>query len=281
MRDWLESLYHAYHHPSHLGSDPLQFVHRYRDPADQEIVGLIAASLAYGNVTSINRSIEEVLRRMPGSPAEFLRANDEQNLRRTMAGFRHRWTGPDELADVLVGVRRAIQAYGSLGRLFVALDAPGEDLGITLARWVGTLRGARSLRRKELLSDPARNSASKRLHLYLRWMVRKDAIDPGSWSGIDPARLIMPLDTHIFAFARACRLTRRTTPDGRAAREITEVFRRIRPDDPVRYDFSLTRPGIIDGWRPGRRAPWHERSSSMPANASKSPNFPLCVLDVV
>jgi uncharacterized protein (TIGR02757 family) len=256
MRAWLEHLYLRYHTRDHLGSDPIQFVHRFSDTADQEIAGLIASSLAYGNVTSIHRSTADVLGRMSEAPSQFLYGTTEPEIRRVMAGFRHRWTGEAEIGDLLIGIKRVSTEYGGLGRLFFAADDAGPDVTVGLKRWVDVLQRGLPNRRKNLLSDPARSSACKRLHLYLRWMVRHDAIDPGCWPGIHPARLLMPLDTHIFGFARACGFTRRASADGMAVQEITGVFRQIAPDDPIRYDFALTRPGIIDGWRPGKHKPW-------------------------
>jgi len=263
---WLEDLHAQYHQRAWLGSDPLQFVHRYPDPADQEVVGLIAASLAYGNVTVIHRSIEDVLHRMAGAPAAWLRGTPDREVYRAMAGFRHRWTDAVALGDLLVGMARAIRTHGSLGWLFRELDRPAEDYRDTLTAWVGVLRTSASRGGRHLLADPAANSPCKRLYLFARWMIRQDAIDPGCWAGLDPSRLVIPLDTHIFAFAKAARFTRRVRPDGCAAQEITTVFRILRPDDPVRYDFALTRPGILHGWRPGIRPPWLNRRPT-PLNA--------------
>ena len=75
-------------------------------------------------------------------------------------------------------------------------------------------------------------------------MARSDDVDPGGWEGVSPARLIVPLDTHMFRTGRAMGFTKRKTADIKAALEVTEGFRRIVPGDPVRYDFSLTRLGI-------------------------------------
>ncbi len=268
---WLEELHVQYHRREWLGSDPLQFVHRYHDPADQEIVGLLAASLAYGNVMVIHRSMEEVLRRMAGLPAVWLRGTGERAIRRAVAGFRHRWTDDVALGDLLIGMARAIREHGSLGALFRECDRPGDDYREALTAWVGFLRRAAARGGRHLLADPAANSPCKRLYLYARWMIRRDDIDPGCWTGLDPARLVIPLDTHIFAFAKAARFTRRARPDGRAALDITAEFRLLRPDDPVRYDFALTRPGILHGWRPGIRPPWLRLSDTphVPINTPK------------
>ena len=82
--------------------------------------------------------------------------------------------------------------------------------------------------------------------MYLRWMIRKDDVDPGCWKGISPSKLVIPVDTHIHRICRKLRLTRRKQADLKTALEITEKFRRIAPDDPVKYDFVLTRFGIRD-----------------------------------
>jgi uncharacterized protein (TIGR02757 family) len=86
---------------------------------------------------------------------------------------------------------------------------------------------------------PSGGSACKRINLFLRWMVRKDAVDPGGWTGVHPRQLIVPLDTHTIRAGRCLRLTRRVTPGWKMAADITDALRRLDPDDPVRYDFAL------------------------------------------
>ena len=98
--------------------------------------------------------------------------------------------------------------------------------------------------RAGLLPSPSAGSACKRLNLFLRWMVRQDNVDPGGWDSVSPAKLIIPLDTHMHRIGRRLGLTPRRQADLRTAIEITEGFRGICPSDPVRYDFALTRLGI-------------------------------------
>jgi len=252
--DWLEQQYQHYHRPEFIGTDPLRFVYNYESDQDREIAGLIAASLAYGNVTSINNSVGKILGMLGPSPRATMVRMSRQMIRDALAGFRHRWTSAGAMADFLVDIQSVIAEYGGLGQAFLFFDKPDQPILATLTSWVHRLRSGRVLHPKELLSDPERKSACKRLHLYLRWMIRSDQIDPGCWRGIDPSRLMIPLDTHVFGFARAAGFTRRKVPDGRAAEEITARFRRLCPEDPARYDFALTRPGIIDGWRPHKSA---------------------------
>jgi uncharacterized protein (TIGR02757 family) len=238
----LEDLYQKLNRRAFLDPDPLLFLHQY-GPADREVVGLIASALAYGNVKQIMASVGAVLARMGPAPAEFVRSASQAELATVGEGFKHRWTSGREVVDLLGRVRAVLTQYGSLG-MCLARHVQDEHETVRpalepFARLLGADEGVRN----SLISLPSRPSACKRLHLYLRWMVRRDDVDPGGWS-IDPAKLIVPLDTHMHRIGLRLGLTRRKQADGRAAMEMTCAFRAIRPDDPVRYDFALTRLGI-------------------------------------
>lgn len=241
----LEDAYRRYHRRDLVHPDPLEFLYGYADPADREIVALIASSLAYGRVRQILRSVANVLDRMAPSPAAFLMGSTFASLRHVLNGFRHRFTTGEDLAGLLIGARCAIERYGSLGACLRCKIAgtPG-DLLPALDAFVEEVSPDPPAGRFGLLASPARGSACKRLNLMLRWMVRRDEVDPGGWLGVDPAGLIVPLDTHMFRIGRSLGMIRRRQPDLRAALEMTEAFRRLCPRDPVRYDFALTRLGL-------------------------------------
>jgi len=237
---FLEDLYTQYNRREYISPDPLEWVYHYEADANREIAGLVAASLAYGRVESILASIERVMTPMGESPSAFLRAVGRGELETLYSSFKHRWTTGDELVSFLVGIGRVIEAYGSLERCFVEHhDAEVETTQEALAGFVGALGPCSSL-----LSDPTKSSACKRLHLFLRWMVRRDDVDPGCWRSLSPAQLIIPLDTHMFTVAKGFGFTARKQPNLQAALDITQAFRALRPDDPLRYDFVLTRFGI-------------------------------------
>jgi uncharacterized protein (TIGR02757 family) len=240
----LEALRARYNRREFVHPDPLEFLYRYDDARDREVVGLIAASLAYGRVKSILRSVGRVLERMK-EPARFLRETPEDDIRRAFADFRHRVTSGETLALLLIGMKRVVADRGSLEACFRAGFHEGDETVLPgLTRFVDALTTAAGACPVHLLSSPARGSACKRLHLYLRWMVRRDEVDPGGWTGVSPAKLIVPLDVHMHRVGLALGFTRRKQADGLAAREVTAGFREIAPDDPVRYDFALTRLGI-------------------------------------
>lgn len=270
VRAWLEDCYRVYHRTRWIGSDPIQFIYRFSNDNDREIVGLIASSLAYGNVAAINASVTRALGLMSDQPYRFLVGEDERGIRNACEGFRHRWTGPDSLASLLIGIRRVVTEYGSLGSGFLAVDEGARDVSGTLSRWTALLTRGMPEIRKNLLSDPERGSACKRLHLYMRWMVRKDEVDPGCWRGISPSRLLVPLDTHVYRFAVSTGLTRRKAADRKTVEEITDAFRYLCPADPVKYDFSLTRPGIVDGWAPDRKKGVRRVLGGMPAKEDET-----------
>lgn len=240
----LDSLYSRYARPEFIHPDPLEFVPREGPLLERELVGLLASSLAYGRVGQILRSVGEVLSRLP-AVGELLPGLSRSELDDRLTGFKHRFTTGPELAALLWGARALLEERGSLHAAFAKGVRTGDATVLpALERFVRDLRECGGLPRCHLLPSPADGSACKRLHLYIRWMVRADAVDPGGWDSVSPALLVVPLDTHMHRIALRLGLTRRRTADRRTALEVTEGFRRLRPTDPVRYDFALTRLGI-------------------------------------
>jgi uncharacterized protein (TIGR02757 family) len=227
---------------STITPDPLELVLRYSDPRDQEVAGLLAAAFAYGRADIVVANVGGVLEKMQPSPYAYLAAFDGREARRRFAGFTHRFQKMPELVALLDAMARAIRKHGTLGALFAACyrDAD-EDIGPSLARFVAALDGP-----EYLLTTPDDGSACKRMNLYLRWMVRRTSPDLGLWTFVDPAKLVMPLDTHIHRIATFLGLNRRKSADWKAARAITDRLAKFDRADPVRYDFALCRLGILD-----------------------------------
>lgn len=231
-------------------ADPVGFVHRYADPLDRGIVGLVASAIAFGNVKTIRAKLEDLLGRLGERPA--VAADDPEHLARLLRTWKHRVFIGRDVARLLAGARAVQRTHGSLGHLFEAELASKGDLREALAAWCEAIRLAGGLRRggrrrgpSHLLPDPRGSSGSKRLMLYLRWMCRPaDGVDLGLWR-VDPAWLQMPVDVHIHRLARNLGLTRQRMPGWRATREITAALARFDPRDPVGYDFSLCHMGML------------------------------------
>lgn len=233
---------------STIEPDPLQLVRGYSDPRDQEVAGLIAAAFAYGRADIIVANAGSLLRQMTPSPAAYLETFDPREARRRFAAFSHRFQKTAELVAFLTAIARVIRSHGSLGALFCEVyDARDADVGPSLARFTARLaRGRRSPALRHLITSPADGSACKRMNLYLRWMVRRTEPDLGLWTFVDPAKLVIPLDTHVHRISTFLGLGERRTADWKAARAITDRLAEFDPADPVRYDFALARLGILD-----------------------------------
>ncbi|GMR04172.1 MAG: TIGR02757 family protein [Thermodesulfobacteriota bacterium] len=261
LKDRLERLYRTFDR-GFLSTDPLEFVHHFSDPADREIVGLISSSLAYGRVKGIRNSIEKVMSVMGGSPYRFTRGFTPKSGRRLFSGFKHRFNTGDDIACLIYFARQMIDESGSIGGFFMKGYSPSDRnvrkalekfSANALALDAGAIYGSRSKRLpgdagvRFFFPSPARGGACKRLNLYLRWMVRRDdGLDFGQWTGVEPSKLVIPLDTHIARISRNIGLTARKTQDWKMAEEITEGLKALDVEDPVRYDFSLCRLGILE-----------------------------------
>jgi uncharacterized protein (TIGR02757 family) len=252
----------------HLANDPVQFVHRYDDPADREIVGLIASALAYGNVKIVLRTVNNALSYLGPSPAETVVSFDPRLDARRLRGFYHRFNTSRDLAVFFWIIRRTLEDYGSLEDAFSSgLDNKATDTEQAINRFSEILLGfgheqfypRGELKRRAgvrfFFPSPSHGSACKRMNLYLRWMVRPDdGIDCGVWTKVKPRQLVIPLDTHIARISGYIGLTDMQTPGWRMALDITRSLRRLYSDDPVRYDFALCHLGIA-GDCPRKRNP--------------------------
>jgi len=240
-------LYAKFNRKRYVDPDPLMFLYNYDNPDDRQVVGMIASSLAYGRVSQILKSVSLVLDRLGPAPADFLNSTSLQRLRREFADFKHRFTTGKELAAMLFAVNGAIRRYGSLQECFLArMNNDEQTVADAVGRFIANLTLDTNNHCGSLLPQAAGRSACKRLNLFLRWMVRSDAVDPGGWNGISPDKLIVPLDTHMHKIGLLLGFTRRKNVDMRTALEITSGFRAIEPADPVKFDFALTRLGIRD-----------------------------------
>ncbi len=216
--------------PRRLERDPLGLVRLARD---REAAALVAAALAFGNARAIRASVGVAIRAFDG----------ERGL---LSTFRHRWVDGRDLGLLFDSIARCRDRRGGLEALFRAGDA--GDLRSALDAFMTALRG-RARRRGFLflLPRPQEGSACKRPLLFLRWVVRPDdGADLGLWRSVDPARLLVPLDTHVFRIAYWLGLTERRAPSWKTAEEVTARLRRFDASDPVRFDFALAHMGILN-----------------------------------
>lgn len=277
LKEELDKLYLTYNRREFVHPDPLEFLYNYKNIEDREIAGLISSSLAYGRVNQILKSVSLVLARLKPTPSIYIKNSSPDIFFNHFKGFKHRFTTGDELCSLLGGIKSVLEKYGSLNNCFIqrlqnadrtkpeyagkkeagsgSKIMAGERKSAAVKSGEGTvfpavLNFAKNLAFSSksgcnsLIPSFKGGSAFKRLNLYLRWMVRKDNVDPGGWVNVCTSRLIIPLDTHIYRISVKLGFTKRKQTDIRTAIEITEALKKFDKNDPVKYDFALTRLGM-------------------------------------
>jgi uncharacterized protein (TIGR02757 family) len=256
LKPTLDRLYDSFNAPG-SASDPIHVVRRLSRNDDREVVGFCAAALAFGRVTSVLQSIERLVAVMGERPAVFVRQFEPRRDGKPLAGFVHRWTKGADVIALLWVLRQMLERSGSIEGFFLDGDPGGDDVGEALDSFS---RRAMALDLRAaygrvppragvcyFFPRPSAGSGCKRLNLFMRWMVRHDVLDLGIWTRVSPARLIVPLDTHVIRVGRCLKLTPRTSPGWPMALDITRALRALHPDDPVRYDFSMCHLGMMNG----------------------------------
>lgn len=243
LRSFLEDLYIKLNKREFVHPDPLEFLYNYNDPLDREIVGFVASSLAYGRVNQILKSVSKVLDPMGKSPRLFIEKTSVSKLTEIYGNFKHRFSTGSELVELIEGMKATFSEHGSLNLLF-AKTFKKSGINEAVLALTNSVKCRCSLPNHSMVPSPDKDSACKRLWLFLRWMVRQDEVDPGGWTDVSPSLLVVPLDTHMFQLSKKLGLTDRNQANMKTAVEITESFKEINSLDPVKYDFCLTRLGI-------------------------------------
>ena len=250
LREPLERLYREFDYGARVLRDAIEFPLRYPAPDDREVVALLTACLAYGRVDLFGRALDGVLRTMGPSPAAFVRDFDAGRDAGAFARFLYRFNRPRDLVAFCAAACDLLGRYGTLEKCFNAGDAePTGPIGPALEHFARAFleadvrdvfpRGRLSRGYRHLFPLPSGGGPCKRLHLFLRWMVRREPPDFGLWTSISPARLLMPIDTHVENMSRAIGLTRRRSRTWKMVEEITARLALVDPADPVKFDFAL------------------------------------------
>jgi uncharacterized protein (TIGR02757 family) len=236
-----------YNNPKFIESDPIQIPHLFTLKEDIEIAGFLVAIIAWGNRKSIINNGHRLMKMMGNSPYDFVMNFSEKDSE-SLSPFVHRTFNSDDLLYFLKSLRNIYEKHGGLENVF-AQYSEKNSLQIAIHHFKRTFFELPHLARTQKhISDPLKNSAAKRINMFLRWMVRNDnaGVDFGIWKSIFPSQLSCPLDVHSGNVARKLKLLNRKQNDGKALTELDISLRKLDPKDPVKYDFALFGLGVFE-----------------------------------
>ncbi|WP_353088398.1 TIGR02757 family protein [Flavobacterium sp.] len=247
LRDFLNEKVERYNRPDFISSDPIQIPHQFSQKEDIEIVGFLAATIAWGNRKMIIKSAQSLIERMGNAPYDFVMTHRESHLE-PLDGFVHRTFNATDVKTFIRGLRHVYTQHGGMEALFEKYHTSHSMQPAISAFKKHFFEIAHEERTQKHISDPLNNSAAKRINMFLRWMVRQDkkGVDLGLWKNIPMAALSCPLDVHSGNVARKLGLLSRKQNDAKALVELDTALRALDPYDPVKYDFALFGLGVFE-----------------------------------
>jgi len=238
LKSFLDFKSEEFESPAFIEKDPIQIPHQFSKKEDIEIAGFLSATIAWGNRVSILKSAQNMINKMDASPYDFVLHHQTKDLK-NFNGFVHRTFNEIDLRYFILSLKNIYTKHGGLEKIFWSEEIPMQERIHRFKRLFFELEHPR--RTEKHVSDPMKNSAAKRINMFLRWMVRPNTkgVDFGIWKKVSPSILSIPLDIHTGNIARKLGLLKRKQNDAKALKELDARLRKFDSEDPVKYDFAL------------------------------------------
>lgn len=249
LKEFLDTKVIEYNNHKFIESDPIQIPHAFSLKEDIEISGFLTATISWGNRKSIINNAKKLMVLLDNSPHDFILNHQETDLEK-LEPFVHRTFNGDDAIQFIKSLQHIYKQHDGLEAIF-AKHAETHSLQKAISKFKTTFFEIDHLQRTQKhISDPLKNSAAKRINMFLRWMVRNDktGVDFGIWKNLSPTQLSCPLDVHSGNVARKLSLLKRNQNDGKALNELDEALRKLDKSDPVKYDFALFGLGVFEGF---------------------------------
>lgn len=242
LKNFLDLKVKQFNSPQFIERDPISIPHKFKLKQDIEFMGFIAATLAWGQRTTIINNCNKLIDLMDGEPYQFLIHHKENELKKFL-GFVHRTFNDTDLLSFIDFFSNYYKNNESIEHLFsskINKDHTSTELGI-INFYDNFFSHNYPARTKKHIANPLKGSACKRINMFLRWMVRKDekGVDFGIWKNISMSQLVCPLDTHVHRVSLGLGLIKSKQANWNAAIELTEKLKEFDPLDPVKYDYAL------------------------------------------
>ncbi|RKO72919.1 TIGR02757 family protein [Sphingobacterium puteale] len=249
LKDFLDKKVDEYNQPNFIPNDPISIPHQFSSKNDIEIMGFLAAIMAWGQRKTIINKCNELIERMDGAPYDFMMNHRDQDLK-SLLGFKHRTFNDTDILYFVAFFKHHYHHFNSLEDAFLVGQEMRSEVNLEQAlnafkTYFFSLPDYPQRTRKHI-SSPAQKSTVKRINMFLRWMVRKDnnGVDFGIWNRLSPKDLICPCDVHVERVARKFGLITLEKVNWKTAQELTANLRLLDPNDPVKYDFALFGLGV-------------------------------------
>lgn len=246
IKDILDTYQQKYNNPDFIYSDPISIPHQFTKKEDIEISGFLSATLAWGNRKAIIKSARQLISWMDNSPHDFIKNANDKELE-PFYNFKYRTFNGTDCVHFLKSLQNIYKNQGGLESAFTK----GYNSNRSIKDAIYSFRElfftpVHEKRTEKHVANPYKNSAAKRLNMFLRWMVRhdKNGVDFGIWETIKPSHLMIPLDIHTGTIAREFGILKRKQDDWKAVEELMQILREFDSDDPVKYDYALFGLGV-------------------------------------
>jgi len=245
LKEFLDEKVALYLKPNFVVEDPIAIPHQFSKKEDVEIAAFLTATIAWGRRPMILKNAQEMIRIMDHSPHEFILNANNKEIEQSL-NFCHRTFQGVDLQTFIYALRNIYQNHNGLEACFYTEK---EDMSAGISSFKQTFFSINHLSRTQKhVSDPLKGSASKRLIMFLRWMVRSnnEGVDFGIWKTLNPSQLSCPLDVHTANVARKLGLITRKANDWKTVKELDVHLRSFCKEDPSKYDFALFGLGVYE-----------------------------------
>lgn len=247
LKEFLNTKVEQYNNTTFIESDPIQIPHQFSKKEDIEISGFLTATIAWGNRKSIINNANKMMQLIEQTPHDFVINHNQKDLD-SLQRFVHRTFNGQDFSQFIKSLHHIYKNYQGLETLF-AKHAQPNSMQHSIHHFKNVFfEIPHQKRTQKHISDPLKNSAAKRINMFLRWMVRNDknGVDFGIWKSLSPSQLSCPLDVHSGNVARKLGLLTRKQNDAKALHELDTALRQLDANDPVKYDFALFGLGVFE-----------------------------------
>lgn len=250
LKEFLDKKYVQYNTLEYIESDPIQVPHLFSEKMDIEIASFLTATIAWGNRKSIIKNAKRMMLLLDNAPSDFI-INAEESDIQNIEKFVHRTFQPSDFSFFLLSLQNIYKNHNGLEVVFSNFFSRNRSMKESIEGFHKLFfELPHEIRTQKHVANPAKGSSAKRINMFLRWMVRKDAVgvDFGIWNKIPTNSLCVPLDVHVGNVARRLDLLKRKQNDWNALEELMGVLRTFDHADPCKYDYSLFGLGVFEGF---------------------------------